>query len=135
MVGDEIPAEEFPKRLAALCLSGIGPGFPRRQRDTQVLLQSMAMCFQPGEHYTERNVKEILCSWLEAAGPRAELDHAMMRRALVDAGYLVRDRAGSTYELSSAEGRDDLDPLHVMREARESAERRKQAVRRGGSPG
>jgi len=139
MTGGELDAEEFTKRLARLCTSGIGPGFPRRQRDAQMILQSMAMCFVRGAHYTEREVSAILRSWLEAAGPRVDLDHVTMRRALVDGRYLARDREGSTYELTSDPGGDlipsslnGIDPLHVLREARVSAERRKQAVREGG---
>jgi hypothetical protein len=139
MSGEGAGAEDFKKRLAALCASGIGPGFPRRQRDTQILLQSMAMCFAHNVRYTEREVGMILRSWLDAAGPRVDLDPATMRRALIDGRYLDRDREGSAYELRSEEGARDsllsgIDPRQVLREARERAERRKQAVRDGGSP-
>ncbi|HET9887948.1 MAG TPA: DUF2087 domain-containing protein [bacterium] len=137
MSGDPIEREEFVKRLAGLCASGVGPGMPRRSRDAQILLASMALCFQPGRRYTEREVGEALQSWLEAAGPRVDLDHASMRRALVDGRYLDRDARGTTYQRSAVNPERiapewmSLDPLYILQEARANAERRKQSMRSG----
>lgn len=93
-----IGAAEFTRRLAVLCSSGVGPGLPRKRRDTHILLRSMAMCFDPAVRYSERAVGDVLKRWLEAAGPRVALDHASLRRTLVDEGYLGRDPAGAAYE-------------------------------------
>ena len=140
MSGDAMGPEEFGKRLAGLCASGVGPGMPRRSRDAQILLASMALCFQPGARYTEREVGQVLQGWLEAAGPRVDLDHASLRRALVDGHYLDRDARGMTYQLSAANPDripsvwQGLDPLRILQEARANAERRKQAMRSGQSP-
>jgi hypothetical protein len=133
--GGAIGSEEFTKRLAGLCASGVGPGLPRRQRDAHILLASMWLCFRRGVRYTEREVGRILQTWLEAAGSRVDLDHASMRRALVDFHYLDRDPRGTTYELSAPDPNQlppewqTLDPLQILREARERAELRKQSVR------
>ena len=94
-----IDAAEFKRRLVALCASGVGPGLPRKQRDTHILLRSMAMRFDPAGRYSERAVGEVLKRWLAAAGPRVELDHVSLRRTMVDEGYLVRDPAGASYEV------------------------------------
>ncbi len=94
-----IDEAEFRRRLTALCASGVGPGLPRKRRDTHILLRSMAMSFDPAGRYTERAVGEVLKHWLELAGPRVELDHVSLRRSLVDEGYLVRDPAGAAYEV------------------------------------
>jgi hypothetical protein len=140
MSGDAIGSEEFTKRLAGLCASGVGPGFPRRQRDARILLASMALCFRRGVRYTEREVGQILQTWVEAAGPRVDLDHASMRRALVDFHYLDRDPRGTIYELSNCDPDllnpdwQSLNPLQVLREARERAELRKQSARSGRPP-
>jgi len=140
MSGDAMGPEEFMKRLAGLCASGVGPGMPRRLRDAQILLASMALCFKPGMRYTEREVGEVLQGWLEAAGPRVDLDHASMRRALVDGRFLDRDARGTTYQLSASNPDrippiwEGLDPLRILQEARANAERRKQSMRSGQPP-
>jgi len=140
MFAQAIGPEEFKKRLAGLCASGVGPGLPRRQRDTGILLSSMALCFERETRYTEREVGGVLQSWLEAAGPRVDLDHATMRRALVDFGYLDRDARGTTYQLSSPNPArfptawEGLDPLRILRDAQANAERRKQSIRSGQPP-
>ena len=140
MSGEAIASEEFIKRLPELCASGVGPGLPRRQRDLRILLSSMALCFQRGTLYTEREVGDVLQSWLEAAGSRVDLDHATMRRALVDYRYLVRDARGASYQLNDsnpdgvAPAWEGLDPLRVLREARANAEQRKQSIRSGRPP-
>jgi hypothetical protein len=94
-----VDAAEFRRRLAALCASGVGPGLPRKRRDTHILLRSMAMGFDPAGRYSERAVGEVLKRWLAAAGPRVDLDHVSLRRTLVDEGYLTRDAAGASYEV------------------------------------
>ena len=94
-----IDEAEFRRRLTALCASGVGPGLPRKRRDTHILLRSMAMSFDPAARYPERAVGDVLKRWLALAGPRVELDHVSLRRTLVDEGYLVRDVAGAVYEV------------------------------------
>lgn len=120
-----IDAAEFKRRLVALCASGVGPGLPRKRRDTHILLRSMAMHFDPAGRYTERAVGEVLKRWLAAAGPRVELDHVGLRRTLVDEGYLARDAAGAAYEVrwtgragvTFAAAVDALDVAEILRAA------------------
>lgn len=122
-----IDAAEFKRRLAALCASGVGPGLPRKRRDTHILLRSMAMGFDPAGRYSERAVGEVLRRWLAAAGPRVDLDHVSLRRALVDEGYLARDAAGASYEVrwtgrggvTFAAAVDELRPLDLLVAARD----------------
>jgi hypothetical protein len=130
----DIGEEEFARRLGELCTSGVGPGFPRRRRDAQILLHSMAMCFTPGMQYTERAAGDLLRAWLEAAGPRVEMDHVSMRRALVDHGHLTRDAAGRSYAVNPGSHLFRMDPLQAMRAAHERVLQRKQKVREGGMP-
>jgi hypothetical protein len=122
-----IGAAEFRRRLTVLCSSGVGPGLPRKRRDTHILLRSMAMCFDPAVRYPEGAVGDVLKRWLDAAGPRVALDHVSLRRTLVDEGYLVRDPAGAAYEVRWA-GRggiafetavDLLGPEEILKAARE----------------
>jgi hypothetical protein len=131
-----IGAAEFERRLAVLCASGVGPGLPRRRRDMHILLRSAAMCFALDRRYPERAVGDVLRQWLEAAGPRVELDHVTLRRTLVDEGYLVRDAAGTAYEIERR-GRggfvfetavDGLDPERILRAARDKPPGRRRGV-------
>jgi hypothetical protein len=56
---------------------------PASQGKRMVVLDHIAQSFEPGLHYTEKQVNAILVSWYE--------DTATVRRYLVDAGYLSRE--------------------------------------------
>jgi hypothetical protein len=68
---------------------------PRQRSKRLVVLDRLAQEFEPGQHYSERQVNAILRRWNE--------DTAALRRYLVDEGFMERDhgeywRAGGTYE-------------------------------------
>ncbi|MDQ3763470.1 MAG: DUF2087 domain-containing protein [Actinomycetota bacterium] len=58
------------------------------QRSRRVaVLQHLAQSFQPGLHYSEKEVNGVLRAW--CAG--GEADHVSLRRHLVDEGLLSRE--------------------------------------------
>ena len=57
-----------------------------------VVLRWLATKFQPGTHYTEKQVNTILTEVHE--------DYATLRRSLVDYGYMRRERGGGDYWLT-----------------------------------
>ena len=70
---------------------------PAQRGKRQVVLQRLALDFEPGRHYTEREVNAMLTVW--------HPDYATLRRYLVDEGFL--DRAAGEYW--RAGGRVDTD--------------------------
>ena len=134
-----ITAAEFKKRLAAVCLSGGGHTLPRKRRDQLILLRSVLQTLDASRSYPEKELDSSLKKWLSDIGTSFKLDHASLRRYLVDEGYLVRNSEGSAYEVRF-EGRGEtmfedsvqkLDPRSVLEQAREEAEARKRAHARG----
>ena len=131
MKSEPISVDEFKKRLTVLCAGG-GSGFPRKQRDRHILLRSVAQTLATGS-YTERDLNDTLRAWLAGIGDAVELDHVTLRRYLVDAGYVSRDRTGSRYEACLGGGGgasfdpeiNAVDLSSLIRDARERAERRK----------
>ena len=78
---------------------------PAKRAKRLLVLDRLAQRFEPGRAYLEAHVNQLLV----AAHP----DYAMVRRALVDEGFLAREngwywRAGGTVPADT----DDLDP-HV----------------------
>lgn len=68
---------------------------PTQRSKRLVVLDRLAQEFEPGQHYTERQVNSILRRWHE--------DTAALRRYLVDDGFMQRAhgeywRAGGTFE-------------------------------------
>ncbi len=68
---------------------------PRQRSKRLVVLDRLAQEFEPGQHYSERQVNAILRPWHE--------DTAALRRYLVDEGFMERDhgeywRAGGTFD-------------------------------------
>jgi hypothetical protein len=138
----KITIAEFKKRLAALCLTG--RGFPRKDRDQQILFRSVTMMLETGRDYTEQEVNEGLAGWLSQMGHSVEIDHVTLRRYLVDAGYLVRDPVGSRYRVDEDQpaglfesGIEAVDPVAVVEAAYREAEERKRVYleQRDSEPG
>jgi len=70
--------------------------WPRTRERRAVLLDFLAQSFEPSREYPERRVNEIL--------GRFHDDFAMLRRYLVDEGFMDRDhgiyrRAGGSWEI------------------------------------
>lgn len=139
MVQTTIGTCEFEQRMVALCLGGVGPGLPRRQRDRHILLKSVALVLGHGRAYTEAAMNRLLESWLAAAGPSVRLDHVSLRRYLIDQGYVLRDSAGDTYRVCPSQtpdclfepAVDDVNPLAAVRAARVEREERRRSRLRG----
>ena len=66
--------------------------FPVKTAKFLVVLRWLVTKFQPGTHYTEKQVNTIL--------KEAHEDFATLRRSLVDYGYMRRERGGGDYWLT-----------------------------------
>ena len=94
-----ISPEEFVERL---CLLGAdrGPrGFPRKQRDRQILMKSFLMGLDSDRSYGEVEINEALKRWNREVVPAIRTDHVTVRRWLVDYGLLERTADGSAYRV------------------------------------
>jgi hypothetical protein len=128
----KINAAEFKQRLEALLLSPGGRGLPRKRRDWDILFKSIMLALEAGRDYSEKEVNQVVEEWLDGIGQAIEIDYVTLRRHLVDAGYLVRDLAGTSYRVgleAMAElfepATDTVDPAAVVEEARSRKEQRK----------
>jgi hypothetical protein len=128
----KITAAEFKQRLEALLLSPGGRGLPRKRRDWDILFRSITLALEAGRDYSEKEVNQVVEEWLDGIGRAIEIDYVTLRRHLVDAGYLVRDLAGTSYRVgleAMAElfepAADTVDPAAVVEEARSRKEQRK----------
>jgi len=116
-----ISRRRFESRLIAIFLSGPQVGMPRREEDRRVLLTTICLGLDRRRAYSEHEVKEILADWPARMGGRVRLDHATLRRALVDGGFLVRDAAGHQYRVAGSilqgacdPGVLDINPLECL---------------------
>ena len=123
-----ISATEFKKRLAQLCLTSNSPELPRRQRDRQIVLKSIALCLSKDRAYTEQEINAALASWTAEVGHSLEVDHVTLRRSLIDEKYLERSEDGSLYRLSIpfcadwfAAEVDGIDPCLVIEQSIDDA--------------
>lgn len=131
---EPITAENFVKRLINLCLKSGLSGFPKDETSQQILLKSAALVFNPGLVYDEKQVNEILNTWIEGIGQAGKMDHGTMRRYMVDAGYLSREKDGSSYRVAGgrraglfAADVDQVTPLQEIASGREAIAARKRA--------
>ena len=133
MAGNMIPAIEFERKIAELCLGGVGPGLPRKSRNRHILLKAAAMAIGQGSQRTEKEINELLASWLDALGPTVRLDHVSLRRHLIDEGYVERDPAGAVYNIHNPDSQpvqfepavEAFDTIQVLRRASEERERKR----------
>jgi len=65
---------------------------PTKDKKCLVILRWLAARFQPGLHYSEKQVNAILTEVYH--------DYALLRRTLVDYGFMRRERGGSDYWLT-----------------------------------
>jgi hypothetical protein len=70
--------------LRAFIVDGRLTGFPAVRSKRRIVLEHIVAAFEPGVRYPEREVDAILRAWHD--------DHAALRRYLVDAELLTRDR-------------------------------------------
>lgn len=115
--------------LRRLLANGPLTGWPRRPADQDLIVALTAARFEPGREYREAEVNEVIEAWLATFVAEYGIDHVSMRRALVDARFLVRDKAGATYHLDAARVHQEdakLDPASLIAEIRaERADRKR----------
>ncbi len=118
--------------LKRLLANGPIEGWPGREGDQHLLKGLAARRFTPGATYTEKQASDLLREWLAGFCTPRGLDHVTMRRELVDAGLLVRDKAGASYTVNAARigefVADDarwLDPASIREAVRRERESRK----------
>ena len=68
--------------LRSFVVDGRLVAIPAARGKRRVVLEHLAMCFEPGVRYPEREVNAVLRAW--------HPDHAALRRYLVDEGLLAR---------------------------------------------
>jgi len=127
-----ISAEFFSKRLARLCLAGGTRSLPRSTQDRQILMKSMQLMFDAARDYGEKEVNQLLGTWLSDVAPALDSDHVILRRLLVDHGFLVRSSDGGVYRVGPGRGDfeaavNHVDPVRIMQDARAAEAERKEA--------
>lgn len=65
--------------------------WPTKPREKTLVIEYLARKFQTNQLYSEAQVGEILCNW------HTFKDWALLRRELVDRGFLTREPNGSSY--------------------------------------
>jgi len=75
--------EDEESVLRAFFRDGRLTEIPAKESKRRIVLERIALEFEPGVHYDERTVNAIV--------GRFSLDHASLRRYLVDEGFLDRD--------------------------------------------
>lgn len=114
---------------------------PRKQRNRQIILKSIALYLSKNPAYTERELNAALMRWIGEVGHSLDVDHVALRRALIDEKYLERSPAGEQYRAAIprcgewfAPKVDSIDPALVIQEAMEEARvKREQYQNRPGS--
>jgi hypothetical protein len=120
--------------MGDLCLRSGLPALPKDDQSLHILLKSAALLLDPSAPLTEKDVNEKLDVWVRDISRIENMDFVTMRRALVDAGYLIRDSNGSTYRVAVPDPRpglfeesiSQLNIFEVVETAREEIARRKQ---------
>ena len=129
-----IAKDEALKALRRMLANGPLTDLPRNRPDQVLLFALAAGRFEAGRTYDEKGVNEVLRGWLEGASVPFGVDHVTVRRCLVDARFLVRDKAGTGYQVAPSRIReaiaDDaqgLDPGAIIAEVqRVRAERKRE---------
>jgi hypothetical protein len=121
---------EVRSTLRRMLANGPLTALPRRAHDLQVLLHLAAARFDPGRAYSEPEVNDRLQAWLEPFSSPFGVDHVTVRRCLVDARLLVRDKAGSTYERAKRVlAPATVEPAEIMVEVQRERAKRKRLHR------
>jgi hypothetical protein len=128
-----ITKDRFEKRLAELCLRSGSSGFPKDIFDQHILLKSAVLILGQSGTFSEKEVNEKLEYWVRHISQIKEIDRVTLRRRLVDTGYLVRSKDGSSYQVAQPSPKpgwfdaavDQLDVEQVIEAARSEIARRK----------
>jgi hypothetical protein len=94
-----ITLDEFVERIVKLGADRGPRGFPRAERDREILMKSMTLELDEKAVYREHDVNEHLKRWKREIAPALDVDHVTLRRWLVDFGHLERTRDGKEYRV------------------------------------
>jgi hypothetical protein len=138
-----ISKELFIKRFTTLCIKSGSSEFPKDERDQHILLKSAMIQIGAGGPFSESEINDRLEKWVSEICQMPNVDRAMMRRRLVDTGYLKRATDGSSYTIVTAgsqaygfdEQIDQLDLLQELNAARDEIARRKKEYMEKASKG
>jgi hypothetical protein len=103
-----ITAEEYASRLRVWCGKGRSyDQLPSKRKDRWILYHAICREITPDEVLTEPGINEWLRNWLTGIGsPLQRIDIALIRRELIEKGFLQRDPAGREYRRSGRHERD-----------------------------
>lgn len=126
-------AKEYKEQLATLCTRGGVREWPYKSvSDQHVLMKSAMYMLEAERDYSEPELNDLLGAWCEQVAGNFRVDHAALRRYMVDAGYLKRDAAGYRYRPDEEQASrlfehevSAVDPVAVVREAQREIEARK----------
>jgi hypothetical protein len=131
----EITCEEYKKRIVDLCLRSGLKEFPSKRRDQLIILKTIANYFDNIKEYTETEINDIIKEWLAWIRFFPGWDFVMLRRQLIDDGFLTRNPDGSRYwirpegpaEVAFDPAVADLDIVSVIDEGKQAIAGRKAA--------
>jgi hypothetical protein len=125
------PMNANPAHAALRRMLSNGPltGWPRRPADQELLVELAAARFEHGREYREAEVNDTIRAWLETFCAPYGIDHVTMRRMLVDARHLVREKNGSAYRANTASPREEpaVDPAQVLEQVGDERAARKRS--------
>jgi predicted transcriptional regulator len=93
-LSQDVEGDGFERKVLASFVDAEGriTAIPAQEKKFLVLLRYVRKAFEPGVHYTEKQVNEILL--------RFNKDTAVLRRSLVDFGLMARQGGGGEYWLA-----------------------------------
>ena len=126
--------EKVREALQRMLANGPLAQLPAREADLEILLALAGAKFVTGKEYRESEVNGLLRKWLATFCLPGSPDHVTLRRCLVDAKFLTRNKAGSAYVATMgrvgnviADAARDVEPAGILEEIREGRESRKRA--------
>ena len=124
--------EKVREALGRMLANGPLTHLPAKEADLEMLLALAGSRFAPAREYREREINEVLQEWLSTFCLPGGVDHVTLRRCLVDAGFLTRNKAGSSYTATMgrvgevlADDVRDVEPAGILEEIRRDRESRK----------
>jgi biotin operon repressor len=90
-LAENLSSDAYDKKVLSSFLDADGAikAFPAQEKKLQVLLQYVLKAFEPGLHYSEKQVNQILARYNE--------DTAFLRRSLVEYKLMARQGGGGEY--------------------------------------
>ena len=125
-----ITSSQFTERFVSLVMNG--QAFPKKRLDRHILFISTILKLDLARQYSEFELNEELRTWITSFGTNLGVDHATLRRFLVDERYMKRDVAGSSYVLNTTDSPytydrsiESFDLIELVNEAKRAKEERK----------